>query len=235
MADLLIVADEWEQMEPLQAFLEESGHAVISVEDKDVETDLAKYFAVFMYVHKVVEQNAIAAMIAYANGGGRLIILHHGMASAKLQNPDWLEFAGMHIVPKDGEVNPWTLMVDVTHELVRLDPRHYITTNGVDYPETTEYISSDAPSKAVTFPSITFKGTEFFKNQHFSDGREKTVLFGAKCTTKDGEVVMQDRGGWVKPSGDGWIFYFQPGHLPVDFEDAAYRQILMNCLTWDLT
>ncbi len=233
MADLLIVADEWDQMKPLQAFLEADGHAVTTAEDKDVEADLSNYYAVFMYVHKVVEQNAIDAMIAYANSGGRLVILHHGMASAKLKNPDWLEFAGMHIVPKDGEVNPWTLMVDVTHELVRLDPRHYISTNGVDYPTTTEYTSSDAPSKKVTFPSITFTGTEFFKNQHFADGREKTVLFGTKCTTKDGEVVMQDRGGWVKPSGKGWTFYFQPGHLPQDFEQEAYRQILRNCLTWE--
>ena len=234
MADLLIVADEWDQMKPLQAFLEAAGHAVATAEDKDVEADLSSYYAVFMYLHKVVEQNAIDAMIAYANGGGRLVILHHGMASAKLKNPDWLAFAGIHIEPKDAETNPWTLMVEVTHELVRLDPRHYISTNGVDYPTTTEYTSSDGPSKTMTFPSITFTDTEFFKNQHIADGREKTVLFGTKCTTKDGEVVMQDRGGWLKPSGDGWIFYFQPGHLPKDFEEKAYQQIILNCLTWDL-
>jgi len=233
VSHLLIIADEWDQMVPLQACLEEAGHSVEKVEDKDVEADLSSYFAVFMYVHKVMEQNAVDAMIAYAKSGGRLVVLHHGMASAKLRNPDWLAFAGMHIEPKDAETNPWTLMVDVTHEFVRLDPYHYITTNNVVYPSETEYLSSDTPSKVVTFPSIIFKGTEFFKNQHFADGREKTVLFGTKCTTVGGEVVMQDRGGWVKPSGNGWICYFQPGHLPEDFEQPAYRQILLNCLTWE--
>lgn len=233
MSDVLVIADEWEQMLPLQACLESNGYKVTSVEDTDVPDDLSSYHAVFMYVHKVVEQQCVDGLIRFTKLGGRLIVLHHGIASAKLKNPDWLEFVGIHIEPKDAPNNPWTLMVDVTHHFVNLNPRHYITFNNVAYPGMTEYTSGDAPSQTRKYTSITFEHTEFFKNQHFADGREKTVLFGTKCETADGEVVVQDRGGWVKPSGNGWICYFQPGHLPEDFEQPAYQQILLNCLTWE--
>ena len=233
MSSVLIIADEWDQMLPLQDCLESNGHVVTSVEDNAVESDLSAYAAVFMYLHKVVEQKAVDAMIRFTQSGGRLIVLHHGIASAKLNNPDWLSFVGIHIEPKDAVTNPWTLMVDVTHHLVNLNPGHYITSNNVDYPNRIEYTSADAPSWPGDCACITFRHTEFFKNQHFADGRQKTVLFGTRCETGDGEVVVQDRGGWVKPSGDGWICYFQPGHLPDDFEQPAYQQILLNCLTWD--
>jgi type 1 glutamine amidotransferase len=232
MPDLLIIADEWDQMVPLQKCLESNDYSVTSVEDTDVPENLSAYHAVFMYVHKPVEQSAVDAMIRYTRLGGRLVVLHHGIASGKLKNPDWLEFVGIHIEPKDAPTNPWTLMVDVTHHFVNLNPNHYITSNGVTYPERIEYTSGDAPSLSRQYSGITFEHTEFFKNQHFSDGREKTVLFGAKCVTSDGETVVQDRGGWIKPSGKGWICYFQPGHLPDDFKQTAYQQILLNCLTW---
>lgn len=229
----MIIADEWEQMVPLQACLQSNGYSLTSVEDVAVPEDLSRYHAVFMYVHKAVEQAAVDAMIRYTNSGGRLIVLHHGIASGKLKNPDWLDFVGIHIEPKDAPGNPWTLMVDVTHHFVNLNPHHYITCNDVTYPEMIEYTSADAPSKKRECAGITFEHTEFFKNQHFADAREKTVLFGTKCETAEGEIVVQDRGGWVKPSGGGWICYFQPGHLPADFEQAAYQQILLNCLTWE--
>lgn len=232
MSDLMIIADEWDQMTPLQTCLESNGYVVMSVEDVDVPEDLSGYHAVFMYVHKVVAQSAIDSMIRYTNQGGRLIVLHHGIASAKLNNPDWLGFVGVHIEPKDAPNNPWTLMVDVTHHFVNLNADHYIATHLVSYPDVIEYTSADAPSKTKTYEGITFEHTEFFKNQHFADGRQKTVLFGTKCVTADGEVVVQDRGGWVKPSGEGWICYFQPGHLAADFEQPAYQQVLLNCLTW---
>ena len=41
---------------------------------------------------------------------------------------------------------------------------------------------------------------------------------------------MQDRGGWVKNTGKGMVFYFMPGHNVSDFENPAYAQILLNAV-----
>ncbi|MCZ6634568.1 MAG: hypothetical protein O7G87_14280 [bacterium] len=230
---LFLIADEWPQMEPLIAYLTEQDHEVQTFKETDELPDLSTFEVGFMFIHKPIEPHVLKALIAYPETGRRLIVLHHGIASGKLKSPEWLDFVGIHIEPKDAPVNPWTLMVDLTHTLVNLNPDHYITSHNITYPETCDYTSSDAPSYPVTRPAVTFHGTEFFKNQHFADGRDKTVLFGTRAEVPDtGEVIMQDRGGWLKPKGNGWLFYFQPGHLPADFENPIYRQIIHNCLTW---
>jgi len=43
---------------------------------------------------------------------------------------------------------------------------------------------------------------------------------------------MQDRAGWVKSAGKGWVVYLQPGHCEADFQHPIYRQIVLNALTW---
>ncbi len=236
MPHLSIVADEWPQMQPLTTFLTQAGYDVHPFEEENMPSDRSTYDAAFMFLHKVIDPRVEQALIGYTENGGRLVILHHGLASAKLQNPDWLRLTGMHIEPKDAPEDAWRVIPDITHTLVNLNPNHYIASNRVAYPTTCEYRSSDRPGLLRTYPAVPFHHTEFFMNQQFRDGREKTVLFGSHCVDPDtGEVVMQDRGGWLKPAKKGWVFYFQPGHLPSDFENETYRQILLNCLTWNGT
>jgi len=42
------------------------------------------------------------------------------------------------------------------------------------------YISSDQPGVEVLYPSISLHESEAYLNHKFTDGREKTVLFGLK-------------------------------------------------------
>ena len=73
-----------------------------------------------------------------------------------------------------------------------------------------------------------------YERNSITDGREKTVLFGFKFEDPDsGEVHMQDRSGWYKDKGDGWLFYFQPGHetFPVYYQPVV-QQLLHNAVTW---
>jgi type 1 glutamine amidotransferase len=47
-----------------------------------------------------------------------------------------------------------------------------------------------------------------------------------------GTTYMQDRAGWVKPAGKGWIIYLMPGHRKSDFENEAYGRIVLNAVIW---
>jgi type 1 glutamine amidotransferase len=43
---------------------------------------------------------------------------------------------------------------------------------------------------------------------------------------------MQDREGWLKPAGTGWIVYLQMGHTTAEFENAAVAQMVLNAVNW---
>lgn len=231
---LLIVADEWEPMRVLAEFLEERRCTVDSFEEEDLPDDLSPYAAAFMYIHRVMDARVERMLIDYAENGGRLIVLHHGLASAKVQNPDWLRFAGIHIEPRDAPRYPWRVVGHVVHTVVNLNPGHYVTSHQVDYERIVDYRSSDAPSTPGPYPAFDLPDTEIFLNQHFTDGREKSVLFGFCCVDPDsGQTLMQDRGGWLKAVGKGRLFYLQPGHSQADFRNPALCQIIHNCLTWN--
>ena len=229
---VLIVADEQKNMEVLAEFLrKDGGYDVAIVEEKGMPADLAPYHAVFQFIHGPMRDSTGKAMIEYAEHGGRLVLLHHAIASARNKNPEFLKFVGIKISPRDDPKTPWRVIANATYALVNLKADHYITSHNVKYDRTVRYESPDTP--AAERPAIEFSQTEAFVNQQFTDGREKTVLFGFRVTDpKTGETVMQDRGGWLKPAGKGWVFYFQPGHAESDFKDRNYRQIILNSLVW---
>ena len=230
---LLIVADEREPMDALAEFLRGvAGGKVRYVDTKELPDDLSPYAAVLMYIHRPIPPAVEKKLIGYTTAGGRMIIFHHGLASAKMKNPAWMAFTGMYIAPRNDPAYPWRVIEGTTHTLVNLCPQHYITSHKVKYDREVEYLSSDAPSRAAKLPALDLKDTEVFLNQHFTDGRAKTVLFGFRVEDKNGKVIMQDRSGWVKPAGRGWLFYLQPGHHAADFRNRNYLQIIRNCLTW---
>jgi len=232
-ARLLIVADEWEPMYALADFLKiHGGYEVRCTEQNDLESELSHYAGVFMYIHRTFQPRVEKALIGYAEKGGRLIVLHHGIASGKAENPEWLRFTGIYMAPKDDPKYLWRV-VGGTHTLVNLQPNHYVTSHNVEYDRMIEYRSSDSPSLPRKYPALDLHDTEVFLNQHFTDGREKTVLFGFHYLNKEtGKVIMQDRSGWYKPVRKGWLFYLMPGHSKSDFENRSYAQIILNCLTW---
>jgi len=234
---VLIVADEWPQMDVLAHYLEaEGGYAVEKAEQDQLPEDLAPYHAVFQFIHGRFDDDPAQALMDYATGGGRLVVLHHGVSSAKRATQGWLEFLGVAL-ERDKDADDryvWFEGVDLT--LVNLNPRHYITAHNVAYDKTLEYRSSDRPSPSVSLPAFDLEQTEVYLNHQFTDAREKTVLLGFRYEDREtGEVHMQDRAGWFKAVGKGLVFYFQPGHAASDFENASFCQILLNCLTWRVT
>ena len=231
---LLIVADDPDPMKALTKGLHAKGNFEIQYyEQNDLMENLSSYHAIFMYIHGAMTPRTEKILIQYAQNGGRLIILHHGIASARIKNPDWLKLTGIYLAPRNHPSKPWKVLGNTTHTLVNLQPDHYITSHQVKYDRYIEYESSDSPSRPGRFPAIDLKNTEIFLNQQFSDGREKTVLFGFHCIDpQTGTIYQQDRCGWYKPAGKGWVFYYQPGHQAADFEHPAYLQILHNTLTW---
>jgi len=239
---ILFVADEWKQLEPLMEFLRTEGKFQVEKADqKDLAQApsagpgqaLAACYAVFQYIHGPMTPETEKVLVRYATEGGRLVALHHAMASARVKNPEWLKLAGIAILPRTDPKTPWRVIAPVTHTLVNLRPEHYITSHDVKYDRKVKYQSPDAGGPAGEFPALDLPNTEVFLNQQFTDGREKTVLFAVLCTDpKTGEAIMQDRGGWYKPAGKGWLFYLQPGHAESDFRNRNYCQIILNCLTW---
>ena len=230
----LILADEPKPMDALAEFLLARGCTDIRRADQpDMPADLTPFKAVFMYIHGKMSPKTEKALVDYATGGGRLIILHHGIASARRANPEWLKLTGININPREHPTHPWRVLSQTTHTLVNINPGHYITTNGVEYEREVEYRSPDGRVKEGTYKAIDLRNTEVFLNQVHTDGSAKTVLFGVRCTDPaTGEVFMQDTGGWLKPAGKGWVIYLQPGHSESDFRHRAYLQIVLNCLTW---
>lgn len=232
--NLFVVADEWEPLTGLQEFLGQLGHAVEAFTDRPVSRSVNEFEAGVMYVHRAMDERLEQMLVEYVRSGGRLIALHHALASAKVHNPSWMKLAGLHIEPRDARENAWRVIGGVTHWLVNLCPGHYITTHKVEYDLSVEYTSSDKPSRPESFPALALPDTEVFVNQHFIGGRTRTVLFGSMCRDpEDGTLIMQDRGGWIRYAGAGVLIYLQPGHCAKDFAHPGFRQVLSNCLTWD--
>lgn len=232
--NLFMIADEWEPLIGLREFLETLGHKVEAFTDLPPFRSFTAFDAGFMYFHRTMNAELERGLVDYVHHGGRLVALHHGLASAKVHNPAWMELAGLHIEPRDARCHPWRVISGVTHWLVNLCPGHYITTHYVEYDRSVRYTSSDAPSLPGMFPALELPHTEVFVNQHFTGGRSRTVLFGSMCRDPDsGAMIMQDRGGWLRPAGAGVLIYLQPGHAPADFAHAGFLQVLSNCLTWD--
>lgn len=218
---VLIIHDEAEPMQALARALARGHGIAAELIDQADFVEIRERPAVLMYVHKPLLPEVEEALIAYAEQGGRLIILHHGIASAKVNNPRWLEFLGIRIQPRDDPERPWKVLRG-TYQLLNLAPDHFVTSNKISYPASVSVAGR-------SMPALELPDTEIFLNQISTDNK-KTVLFGFR-TEVDSEVFQQDRAGWLKPTGKGVTFYFQPGHFAKDYT-PEYVQILANAVAW---
>jgi len=226
---ILIVADEWSQMHALAREINEDNKFEIdSVGQENFPQDLKEYDFVFMYLHKVLEEKTEKSLINYANQGGTLIVFHHGIASAKMNNPAWLAFLGIKLYPAEEQYG-WKVLQHSTHTLVNLSPNHFITTNKISYNKSEHFQSDYSEELKGEYPAFDLPDTEIFVNQRFIDINKKNILFGFIA---DDAQIMQPTSGWYQKTGEGWLFYFQPGHQISDFQNKNFKQVIQNTLEW---
>ncbi len=227
---ILIVADEWPPMLALSEIIKENGkYKIDTVSQERVQQDLSDYRFVFMYVHKVLLENTETALINYANQGGKLIVLHHGIASAKMENPAWLEFLRIKLYPRKEQFG-WNVLQHVTHTMVNLAPGHFITTNNIKYEKNIYFISDYSNTLKGEFQAFDLPNTEIFLNQRFTNLAKKKILYGFYSGDSN---IMQPTSGWYQKTGKGWLFYYQAGHQIGDFQNPNFKQVLINTLEWE--
>lgn len=235
---VLVLADAANELTTLARRLTAEGYRIERADQRSVKTPFDRFQTVVVYVHQPLLPPVETGLIGYANRGGRLLVLHHAVASAKMANPKWLAFLGVSIAPRDAAKYPWYVSADITYTMVDLAPGHFITTNGLTYTKKVEYASPDRRELRGTFPAFDLPHTELFHHQRFTDGKDKTILFGYRLDSPypadapSGLARMEDTAGWYKRTGKGLTFYLQPGHAEHDFDNANFAQIILNCLAW---
>ena len=229
--EVLIVADEFPAMQVLAGKLKaEEGIASRIVAQTNMPADLSPYAAVIVYIHLKLEASAERAFIDYAEAGGKLIPLHHSISSGKRKNTWWFKFLGVTLPEGDVTQGGYKWIEPVTLDWVNLAPDHFIMTNRVSYPKRVAYAPEGATDERPR-PGFTLKDSEVYINHTLTGPR--TILMGFKYTdAKSGRIFMQDRAGWLKRAGKGWIIYFQAGHSAADFEEPAYGRILANAVVY---
>jgi hypothetical protein len=232
-ADVLIVADEFPAMEYLAAKLKtEADLTARLVAQSALPASLSPFSAVVVYIHGALAEATERALIDYTEAGGRLVALHHSISSGKRKNAHWLKFLGIELPPGDVRQGGYQWIEPVTLDLVNLAPDHYITQHGVPYPARLSYRSPEPPGAEAVRPSFTLTDSEVYLNHRFTGPR--TVLLGFRYQdAKSGVIYMQDRAGWLKPAGKGWIIYLLPGHSQRDFENPCYLRIVVNAVAYD--
>jgi len=228
--DLLIVADEIPAMELLAGKLKAEEDITSKVVlQTAMPAELSAFAAVMVYIHKGLDAAPERAFIAYANGGGKLILLHHSISSGKRKNKEWFPFLGVSLLEGDVNAGGYKWTEPVTLDIVNLAPDHFITTHKVQYPQKINFANSGGVEKPL--PGFTLKDSEVYLN-HVLAGPH-TALLGLRYTdAKTGKVWMQGHAGWVRQAGKGWIVYLLPGHSALDFENPAYARIVLNAVIW---
>jgi hypothetical protein len=229
-AEVLIVADEFPAMEVVAAKLrneEKIGSQIVS--QKELPSDLGKFEAVMVYIHGALAVQPEKAFIEYTKGGGKLVVLHHSISSGKRKNADWFSFLGVSLPEGDVTNGGYKWIEGVTWELVNLNTNHFIMTNRIQYPARVPYSTSARAGGGL--PGFKLEHSEVYLNHVHLEPR--TLLMGLKfLEPKSGVAYSQERAGWIKPSGKGWIIYLMPGHTVKDFEHPVYGQIVVNAVIY---
>ena len=241
---LLLMADTNQDLIPLREKLENEGWKIRLMTQEDYlgaedYIELSNYGTLIAYIHKPLNQVTEEALISYAESGGKLLVLHHSLASAKTANPEWLKFLGVSI-QTESDSYPWKVTAETCHTMVNLAPGHYITSHGITYDRKVDFHFSERPDLEGEYPAFDLPDTEVFHNQRLSGDDEKVVLFGYKVTDELNSAALQLKGlptmeptsGWYKPAGKGWVIYLQAGHSADDYRNPNFYQVILNCLNW---
>jgi hypothetical protein len=201
------------------------------IAQQNLPEQLSNYDCVIVYIHKALSEKAEEAFIDYTKAGGKLLVLHHSISSGKRRNPHWFSFLGVALPEGDVTQGGYKWIEGVKLELVNLNPRHFIMTNHVTYPERIIYLSTNAPAATGSLSGFVLDDSEVYLN-HVHEG-PRTLLMGLKYVdAKTAKTYMQDRAGWIKPAGKGQIIYLMPGHHKEDFQNPTYARIVLNAVIY---
>lgn len=237
---VLIVMDERPQMEVLARFLREKGEIEsVIVDQKSLPEDWSGFLAVVGYIHGRLEEQTETKIIDTTRAGGRFVCLHHMISSGKSKNRYYFDFLGVHMDGIDLARQPaepgghYAWREGIRQTVVNVNPKHYITSNGIRWPEKTDFAATGSQLGGKECPALTIEDSEVYMNVKFSDGADKTILLGFKYLDDRNQVLHQQlTSGWIKPSGKGWIVYLQMGHSAHEYEIGAVAQIALNAVTW---
>ena len=230
LADVLIVADEFPAMQALANRLKNEEHLDSQVvAQKEMPTNLVSFSAVVVYIHGALSPRAEDALIDYTREGGKLVLLHHSISSGKRQNAHWFPFLGIRLPEGDVKQGGYKWIEGVVLDFVNLNLNHFIMTNRLSYPTRIAYQSTNAPAGDGLLPGFALRDSEVYLNHVHTESR--TLLMGLKyADARTGTTYVQDRAGWIKPAGKGWIIYLMPGHTAQEFEHATYGRIVLNAV-----
>ncbi|WP_339924082.1 ThuA domain-containing protein [uncultured Cyclobacterium sp.] len=226
---VLIVSDTWPEMEVLSEGLVEKGYLVSKTSEEELQSDLSGFDFVFMYVHVTHAPRTTQVLIDYTMNGGSLVVLHHGISSSKMKNPQWLDFLGIALYPRDHQEYPWKVLANLTYSMVNLNPGHFISSNEMDYENVTTFKSEYETNYEGEYSAFQLVNTELFLNQRFTED-QRTILYGFR--TEDGSRI-QPTSGWYSKKGKGMVFYYQAGHAASDYQNPNFHQVILNTLEWD--
>jgi hypothetical protein len=231
-ADVLIVADEFPAMEYLAARLKSEANISSKViSQKDLPENLSTFEAVAVYIHKDLSESAENAFIAYALGGGKLVLLHHSISSGKRKNAHWFTFLGVSLPEGDYNHGGYKWIEGVSLDLVNLNPNHFIMTNKVTYPDRIGYTNANTSLPRGDLAGFKLNESEVYLNHVLDPSR--TLLMGVKYVDdKGGTTFMQSHAGWIKTAGKGTVIYLMPGHTKHDFENPTYGRIVLNTFVY---
>jgi hypothetical protein len=248
---VLIVTDEADRMRPLAAYLLDAGgidgtivdYAGLPQDEQVLPADLSAYDAVVGYIHGDLNEPTELGLIEYTRGGGRFVAVHHMISSGKKKNRHYFGFLGIHMddielarePSEHGTHYMWREPVEKV--LVNLAPDHYITSHRISWPDSVEFLPTDAPDADETrYPAMTLKRTEVYANVKRTDRADKTPLLGFIYTDDRNDVThAQATDGWIKPVGAGHVVYLQPGHFVEEFTDpeSVLNRLILNAITWN--
>jgi len=192
---------------------------------------LKSFATIVVYIHRELGAKAERAFIDYANGGGKLLLLHHSISSGKRKNVHWFSFLGVALPEGDLAHGGYKWIEGVSFELVNLNPNHFIMTNNVKYPEKLQYARANHPAGRVDAEGFRLADSEVYLNHQHTGPR--TLLMGFRYVDpKTGVHYEQERAGWLKEAGKGLIIYLMPGHTRQDFEDPTYSRIVLNAVIY---
>ena len=205
----------------------------------DISSTLADYDVVVFYKHWATGMTTAIedALIGFADDGGGLIAIHHGLYNDGGAKDRLVEAFGAGSAEQG-----WSARAPSPFTLTSSAHGHFITTHGVTWPDTDPADDTALNPHPDGVPALTLTD-EVYGNTVFEDD----IVFG----TGVGEItplLANDVTGWpeqtatagfarrIDPSGDGTVgrlVYLQPGERQENYAaDSALGQMIQNAVRW---